>query len=398
MKTICERNDCFGCSACMNACPKHCITMQLDDEGFFAPCVDEVLCIDCELCQRICQSAHRPVFNPIPNCALAAWSRDSRIRRSSSSGGVFKTLAGYVLGQGGAVNIVQFDKDMYLRHRIVERVSDLDAVRGSKYVQSSPGAIFSAIRDRLEDGQVVLFTSTPCQVAGLLAFLQKDYTNLLTCDFICHGVPSPEEFRKDVEQKARGAGCGRPQDCLFRDLEHWGMKMYVEGDRAGASFEQGTDVYFRRFLSGVNYRESCYHCGFAQTRRVADITIGDFWGIGKYSFTSRRFADGCSLVLVNTKKGHELMRACSANIHWERYPLSACQNNTQLFRSSVRPDERNRAFQDTSLVVEHHKDTIRQSVVVRGASKALRILFVYAWRLMWWVNALVFGAKKKAGR
>ena len=398
MKIVCERIDCFGCSACMNACPKHCITMQLDEEGFFVPRIDECQCIDCGLCQRICQLAHEPVFNPVPDRALAAWSQDPRIRRGSSSGGVFKTLAGLVLRRGGAVNIVEFDKDMYLRHRIVERLPDLDAVRGSKYVQSLPGAIFSDIRDRLEGGQVVLFTSTPCQVAGLLAFLRKDYANLLTCDLVCHGVPSPEEFRKDVERKTKDAGCGRPQDCLFRDLEHWGFKSYIEGERAGVAFDYRTDAYYQRFLSGTNYRETCYHCGFAQTRRVADITIGDFWGIGKYALTTSRFAGGCSLVLVNSTKGRELMRSCSANLHTESYPLFACQDNAQLFHPSERPVERDWAFQEVGLVIERRNDVHLHPVVVRIARRAMRVLLVYAWRLIWWRCVRVFRTKKDEER
>lgn len=199
MINIIEKKDCCGCSACVSICPKHCITMSLDNEGFLYPQVDNESCIDCGLCEKVCL-----VLNQGKECkpfqVYAAKNINEEIRMKSSSGGIFTLLAEQILHEGGVVFGARFNADWEVIHDYTETKEGLAAFRGSKYVQSRLGDSFCQAEHFLRQGRKVMFTGTPCQIAGLKLFLRKTYDNLLTVDFICHGVPSPGVWKKYLEE------------------------------------------------------------------------------------------------------------------------------------------------------------------------------------------------------
>ena len=191
---LCRAEDCTGCTACASVCPVNAIAMEPDHEGFLRPVIGE-RCILCHRCEQTCPILHPPVPGPAPAAAHAVWNRDEAERTASSSGGFFSLLARHVLEQGGAVFGAALDEDMTARHVCARTVDELAPMRGSKYVQSDLGGSFSQVKALLEEGTAVLFSGVPCQVDGLKRYLGKDYPNLLTCDLVCHGVPSPAVFR-----------------------------------------------------------------------------------------------------------------------------------------------------------------------------------------------------------
>jgi coenzyme F420-reducing hydrogenase beta subunit len=194
-----EKTDCCGCNACVQSCPKDCITMQEDNEGFLYPAIDLETCIDCSLCEKVCPEIHqKEVRKPLQ--VYAAKNRNEEVRLQSSSGGIFTLLAEKIIEEHGVVFGARFDENWAVIHDYTETIEGLASFRGSKYVQSRIGETFSQAKQFLKSGRKVLFSGSPCQIAGLKLFLKKDYENLLTIDFVCHGVPSPKVWRKYIMQ------------------------------------------------------------------------------------------------------------------------------------------------------------------------------------------------------
>lgn len=199
MVDVKDKHKCCGCAACMQACPKHCITMQPDNEGFLYPQVDHTQCIECGLCEKVCPCLHEAKPSK-PLKVFAAINRDEPVCMSSSSGGIFTSLAQYVIQNGGVVFGARFDNRWDVIHDYTDKVDGLSAFRGSKYLQSRVGDTFTLARRFLKEGRTVLFSGTSCQIAALRRFLQKDYDNLLTADLVCHGTPSPLVWRIYLEE------------------------------------------------------------------------------------------------------------------------------------------------------------------------------------------------------
>lgn len=302
------QQNCCGCSACANICPRRCITLQPDAEGFLYPEVAEEHCVDCGLCETVCPLLHRPQQHDILGVYGAKNKRDE-IRYTSSSGGMFTLLAEQVLAQGGVVFGAELDSDLNVRHCAVDSVEDLPKLRGSKYVQSVMGDCFTQVRTLLRSGRKVLFSGTPCQIAGLKGFLVKPQEILLTVDVVCHGVPSPLVYRKHLAELA--ARAGEPmQQVRFRDkAKGWKRGetlFFTEHERFGASKRQET--YMRLFLNNVSIRPSCGDCAFNNKRSLADITIADYWGIDQ-QYPAFDDDKGVTLVIVNTQQGQALLEA-----------------------------------------------------------------------------------------
>ena len=229
---LCRAEDCTGCTACASVCPVNAIAMEPDHEGFLRPVIGE-RCILCHRCEQTCPILHPPVPGPAPAAAHAVWNRDEAERTASSSGGFFSLLARHVLEQGGAVFGAALDEDMTARHVCARTVDELAPMRGSKYVQSDLGGSFSQVKALLEEGTAVLFSGVPCQVDGLKRYLGKDYPNLLTCDLVCHGVPSPAVFRAYLDglEAARGS---KVVSVRFKDKSHgwshpWFTAQFADG-------------------------------------------------------------------------------------------------------------------------------------------------------------------------
>ena len=358
MLQLTDKQDCCGCHACVSVCARQCITMQEDNEGFLYPVVDASTCTDCGLCEKVC-----PVINQDeprkPLKVYAAKNRIEEIRRQSSSGGIFTPLAESVIREGGVVFGAKFDKDWNVVHAWTDTIEGIADFRGSKYVQSTIGDAYREAREFLKQGRKVLFSGTPCQIAGLRKFLRKEYDNLLTLDVVCHGVPSPLVWRKYLEEtreKLRAkhdAGKNRVSSSLmdlpvitgisFRDKTHgwkkFGFRLrYAASKAAGNSVSASANgsectllqpfpenVFMKGFLSNFYLRPSCYACSVRTGKSGSDITIADFWGVQNYypEFDDDR---GVNLVLVNTDKGRMAYEQTNADSIESTYEQGLNQN------------------------------------------------------------------------
>lgn len=348
MIELCSSEKCTGCGACYNACPKQCITMVPEEtEGFIYPVINAELCVECGLCRKSC-----PILTYIsPKCepvVFAAWNLDDRIRQTSSSGGMFYSLAESVIRTGGVVYGVVMSGDGTVQHQRAESVLELTPMKGSKYVQSDTRKSYSEALDDLRKGRKVMFTGTPCQVAAFRSFLNKrSYDNLLLVDIVCHGVPSNKLFRDYLKKLEKEKEWSVDKSSFtFRELDAWGIAPSVKlTDGTFQRISLQDDVYMRHFLASYTFRESCYNCMFSTTPRLSDITIADFWGVGSESHFNNDPKKGCSLVLINSEIGEEAFDAIKSRLFYEKRTLSEAKNvNHQLYRPSGRPEQRNGAY------------------------------------------------------
>lgn len=306
MISINDNKNCCGCDACVQCCPKSCISMRIDEEGFNYPVVNHSLCIECGLCERVCPMLAKPEKKQPLGC-YASYCKDEEIRSESSSGGIFTVLAAAVIAEGGVVFGARFDKDWSVRHDYTDTLDGIAEFRGSKYLQSSIGDSYLKVREFLRQGRKVLFSGTPCQVAGLHGYLRRPYDNLLTVDFVCHGVPSPKVWNEYLKTllRTKCAEAGKNSESLslktiplvgisFRDKElgwkKYGMRLKMSpfrGDKNTECALSTNDIfqpftenpYMKVFLSNLSLRPSCYACPSKGFTSGADITLGDFWGI-----------------------------------------------------------------------------------------------------------------------
>ena len=316
---------CTGCTACLNICPRQCIRMVPDQEGFYRPEILREECNDCGACQRVCPILHPSL--PNPNAAprvYACWNRDDCTRLQSTSGGIFSALAHNVLEKEGVVFGAAYDAEMQVRHIAVTRTEELGALRSSKYVQSDLGSCYKQVGRYLKRKRWVLFSGTPCQVAGLLAYLGRDYKQLYTCDMLCHGVPSPGLFARYIDflknhfhQRVVGIN-------MRHKRKGWKKLFYtvVELEDGRSRVLEGlTDSFMHSFLGGLSLRPACYQCPYTRIDRCGDVTLADFWGIGEFAPFNHDTFKGISLILVNSGKGQQLFDAIRKNIVFEERSL-----------------------------------------------------------------------------
>lgn len=308
---------CTGCSACADRCPKHCIVMRSDAAGFLYPQIDISTCIECGLCEKVC-----PVLTihgeTLPLAVYAGRNVDAEIVNKSSSGGIFTLLAMHTLAAGGVVFGAMFDADWSVVHGYIMDEDELPRMRGSKYVQSRIGSAYIDAERFLKDGKQVLFSGTPCQIAGLKNFLRKDYDNLIAVDFICHGVPSPKAWEKYLEEFVGLNVVLSNRQSLnsisFRD-KSIGWKeccLTITGSSSSKgklffSESLNVNIYLKGFLSNLYLRSSCHQCPFKSWRSNSDITIADAWGIE--SVAPRLNDDkGYSLIIPRTISGRNIIK------------------------------------------------------------------------------------------
>ena len=302
-----NRADCSGCEACANICPKHCIEMKPDKEGFYYPNINKNECVKCGQCDATCPVLNykEPVISKLPT-ALAAINKDWDIRRNSSSGGVFTALAEIILNRGGIVFGAAFNEDWQVVHIAAESVEELAKIRGSKYVQSRIGSIYRQVKTELETGRQVLFSGTPCQVVGLRNFLKKDYDNLILIDTACKGVPSPVIWNHYINYRGLGH---KISHITFRDKQKgWENFLFkiIFNDRGMYSSEINKDLYGQEFGLALNLRPSCHECPFKGLARFSDITLADFWGVSNI-LPEMYDNKGTSLIFVHSEKGINLL-------------------------------------------------------------------------------------------
>ena len=324
MIKIVNKQDCCGCSACVQRCPKHCITLKEDGEGFLYPHVNSDECIDCGLCEKVCPELHHGERH-IPLEVYAAKNKDESIRMQSSSGGIFTLLAEKVIQEGGVVFGAAFDVNWEVMHTYAETMEGLVDFRGSKYMQSRIGTAYQDAEYFLKQGRKVLFSGSPCQIKGLKLFLRKNYDNLIAVDFICHGVPSPKVWREYLKETiARKSGknsvlpypipCKIGIDTVDFRSKSTGWKKYSFALTLSETLAEGAqntvllssvfseNPFMRAFLADLILRPSCYSCPSKSGRSGSDLTIADYWAIPR---VAPEFDDdkGVSLVLVQTEKG-----------------------------------------------------------------------------------------------
>ncbi|MFW5713076.1 MAG: Coenzyme F420 hydrogenase/dehydrogenase, beta subunit C-terminal domain [Brevefilum sp.] len=314
------KEHCFGCTACVSICPLDCIHMSADHEGFNYPQVDEEVCNACRKCVSAC-----PGFNEIEpknnktNPQFYGGFHDSdQIKLKSSSGGLFTAFAEHTLSRGGSVYGAVYDfEHMKVIHNRATSLEDLAPMRKSKYVQSDTSGVYEQVKEDLKLELPVLFTGTPCQVAGLHLFLGKPEKNLITIDLICHGVPSPGLFATHFADRQKKMGQSITNIDFRTKDKGWGsfLNFYlkVETDEYKALTYAPLDAYYAMFLANLSLRPVCYNCKYASTDRVSDITLGDFWGVQKENpelFDGK----GTSLILANTEKGKSMLMSIQRDI------------------------------------------------------------------------------------
>lgn len=306
-KLYINKEDCCGCSACLNICPKHAIYMKHDEKGYLYPEIRKDSCVNCGLCEKVCPLKEKEKNKKFEKIAYGVKNKDEHERAKSSSGGVFAEVAKYILNNDGVVYGVEMNNDFQVKHGRATTIEDARKFQGSKYVQSDKHSIFCMVQKDLKEGKEVLFTGTPCEVAGLKKYLRKEYDNLYTLDLICHGVPSSELLNAFLKGKEK-LYSSQIIELKFREKVYgWrNQEIYIK-------FKNGriyhapiwVDNFYRLFTNNYILRDSCYACRFSSMERQGDITIGDFWNLKN---VNEAFEDklGVSSVIINSEKGEKV--------------------------------------------------------------------------------------------
>lgn len=303
-----DKKKCCGCTACSAICPKQCIEMKSDAEGFQYPSVDTEKCIQCGMCERVCPIQNPVVEAIVPQRAYLVQHKDEQVRMDSSAGGAFTAIATCVLEKGGVVFGAAYDDDFQVRHTYVEKIDELWKFRNSKYVQSDMGDCFHQVRDYLRAGRWICFSGTPCQIEGLNRFLGKPYEKLVLVDVVCHGIPSPLIWNKYLEYQRVNED--KPDNIRFRD-KFYGYKYstmsLIKGGKNVYHAGSQLDPMLRAFFTDICDRPSCYECPFKKRYRVSDMTIWDCFSV--YDFDKAMDDDkGTTRVLCHTEKGVAIMQ------------------------------------------------------------------------------------------
>ncbi|EHR79131.1 hypothetical protein OCC_01339 [Thermococcus litoralis DSM 5473] len=329
---------CTGCFGCYNACPYNAIEMKISREGFYIPIINEN-CTYCGVCQEFC-----PVISPslIPDrlrepIIYAGWSNDREVRIKSSSGGIFYELARYVIEEGGSVFGVAWDGANRVKHIKVTRLEDLPLIMGSKYLPSNVGKSYKEVLKEVRSGSLVLFSGTPCQVSALRKFTRRKYSNLITVEVVCHGVPSYVVFDKYLEWLSKKEGKKLSRINFRHKAESWdefNIQITFE-DGSSKNVHHWGDPFFAGYLRNLYLQKACYNCKFNRLPRNADLTLGDFWGIPKKLYNK----EGTSVILVNTSIGdiilNNLKKLGRITLHPITSVSTATKKNPRLLGSSL---------------------------------------------------------------
>ncbi len=341
MPQLADRASCTGCTACISVCPQKCITMSKDDNGFLYPIIEEKNCVSCGLCESTCPIIHIRVTNHCP-IAYAAYVNDTDTRLASSSGGIFTALSQYVLCQGGVVYGAAYDESFHIKHICIEDRSSLHKLQGAKYAQSDLNNVFLDVQNRLKNQQIVLFSGTPCQIGGLKAYLRTEYDNLITVDFICHGIPSPMVWEKYIDYLVQSFGHIRSIN--FRDKSTgWSNYRYsirfLSENGAEHVVPSGDNLYMQLFVQDFINRTSCTNCHFKGFARQSDFTVGDFWGV--WDILPEMDDDrGTSVILVHSEKAKVLWNLLEKSLVYKEISLAdvSQQNPSVLVSSCANPN------------------------------------------------------------
>jgi coenzyme F420-reducing hydrogenase beta subunit len=318
MLKIIDKSKCCGCNACGNICPKDAIIMQHDNEGFLYPYVNETKCIKCELCIKICPIINKYKKNADYKCDfIGGYNKDKNILKDSSSGGIFWLLVENIIAKNGVIYGVELGDNFYVFHNRSETLNESKKFMKSKYLESNIGLIYRKVKNDLENKLYVLFSGTPCQIAGLYSYLGQEYSTLYTCDVICHGVPSKIVFDKyiqelNIHQKAKAVSI-----CWRDKIKGWGppnrVTVYFDNNEKLTTSSM-KNPYQAGFLKNLYLRPSCYKCNWAKLPRIGDISLADFWNYeGKLSNDNK----GLSIIILSSAKGYQLFNEIKKYIEYE---------------------------------------------------------------------------------
>ena len=346
MIEIKKKEDCCGCNACGDVCPKGCITFKIDNEGFWYPEVNKETCIDCHLCEKVC-----PIIEPAKHITryeepvvFAAYTKDDAIRIDSTSGGIHSMLAQAMYKKNAYVGGAIYNEDHTVSHIASNDPKMLDEIRSSKYLQSSMEGQYKEVKKLLQAGEAVFYCGCPCQIQALYKYLKKEYDNLTTCDFICRGVNSPKVFLKYMDMLERQYGA-KATKIKFK-AKKWGWHNFS----MRVNFANGKeyckdryhDLFFIGYLQAGNFtRPSCYDCHFKGFPQKADITLADFWGIENID-KSMDQDRGTSLVMVNSDKGMKLFDSIKDNIEWRQFTMAVARKGNPAMDVSLKSAKPNR--------------------------------------------------------
>ncbi|MGM9699022.1 MAG: Coenzyme F420 hydrogenase/dehydrogenase, beta subunit C-terminal domain [Prevotella sp.] len=345
MIEIKDKKECTGCTACMATCPKQCITMKEDEEGFLYPHVNKDVCNGCGACNKVCPVQSPILEEPFEQKAFLFQHKDEKILRESTSGGLFTALATWVIEHGGVVYGAAYDDGFVIRHVGIDSIEGLRRFRNSKYAQSVVGNSFVEVREQLRAGRRVLFSGTPCQLEGLHKFLHRDYDNLLKVDVVCHACPSPLVFRKYTDMVAGGDLKGI-KDIRFRDKAYgykYSVMAFVGND--GYIYKEGidTDVMLRAFFNNISPRPSCFACPAKKRYRKTDFTIWDCFDVGKFSKELDN-DKGVTRALVHSEKGRQIWEEIKAFGISEEIDANAAVEGVKEMVKSVEMNPRRADF------------------------------------------------------
>lgn len=310
-----DNEKCTGCSACAQVCPKKCIDMTVNKEGFLYPIIDDNLCIKCGACKTVCSIEQNSDRNNSESEAYVCFSLNDNIKLKSSSGGIFFEIAANFIKSGGYVCGAEYDENFDVHHTIVSSTEQIPKLMKSKYIQSNLNSSYSKIKKLLIDDKKVLFVGTPCHVKGLKLFLKKEYCNLICGEIVCHGVPSYKVFKKYTDYISKDT---KLTNVDFRDKstgwKNYSVKLSYDN---GYEYNQTHDkcLYMTGFIYNLFLRQSCYLCNCKLPNSYADFTLGDLWGAEKLINKSINDDKGVSLYISNTEKGNSILNSLSENAY-----------------------------------------------------------------------------------
>ena len=347
MIEIKDKKECCGCGACAAICPKGCIEMKRDSEGFAYPDIEMKSCINCGLCDKTCPIINLYEERPFEQKGYVVQHKNLQILKESTAGGAFSAISKYVIDKDGLVFGVALSDTLTAYHTYVDKEEDLQLFRNSKYIQSFLGKnIYDTVKLFLNQGRLVCFSGTPCQIEGLKHYLKKDYENLVLVDVVCRAVPSPFVFKKYIELKQSHLK-EKIRKVRFRD-KYYGYKystMNIITDKNNGNYHQGveSDLWLRAFFSGMCNRPSCYDCKFKKQYRVSDFTIWDCFDVGR--FTKKIDSDkGVTRVLIHTQKGRYIFSQISKLLYFEVVKIEKLIAGTAEMKRSVQYNQKREEF------------------------------------------------------
>ncbi len=366
-----NKYDCNGCGICTLVCPKQCIHMEQDVEGFYYPVINEKECIHCNKCKNICSNFKRKIS--YDRQAFIAINSNEKNRSKSASGGMFIILARYVINKGGIVFGVRYDDKLNVIHDEAKTLEECEKFMGSKYVRSDCLNIYTRICEYLEQDRWVLFTGTPCQCNALKIYLGKDYEKLIICEIICHGNPSPKIFRKYIDEKEKIKN-KKIIDIKFRSKENgWNNSTpiieYFDGEK------EEDDILYRAFMAELISRPSCYQCEFVDSNRVSDFTIGDMWGIEKIR-PELNDGKGVSLIVISSDKAKKILEEVRNEMKLEKVDieLAFSYNHHTRVKENKNRSQFFRKINDTNSIIKLMKRYSKKSLIDKIKSRMKRYL------------------------